>query len=73
MEPAKEDIEQMYAEAVKADREAKKNFVGCSRCFEHVPREEANTAKCSGCIADTEREWQRMGAQLEKNLAKISK
>ena len=48
-----------FEKAVIADREAKKNLVGCRRCFEHVPREEANTDSCSGCAASYDREYFR--------------
>jgi len=46
-----------FEKAVVADREAMKNLVGCSRCFEHVPREEANTDSCSGCAATYDRKY----------------
>ena len=58
-------------QAVAADRDAKKNLVGCDRCFEHVPRDEANTAACSGCEANYDRDWNMgsMGDQLVNTLA----
>ena len=61
-------------QAVAADREAKKNLVGCNRCFEHVPRDEANTAACSGCEATYDRDWNMgsMGDQLMKRFAALT-
>jgi len=57
-------------QAVTADREAKKNLVGCNRCFEHVPRDEANTAACSGCEATYDRDWS-MGSMGEKLMERF--
>ena len=58
-------------QAVAADREAKKNLIGCNRCFQHVPRDEANTAACSGCEATYDRDWNMgfLGEKLRERFA----
>ena len=60
-----------FEQAVAADCEAKKNLVGCNRCFEHVPRDEANTAACSGCEATYDRDW-NMGFLGEKLMERFA-
>ena len=59
-----------FEQAVAADYEAKMYRVACNRCFERVPRDEANTDACSGCEATYERDWKigLLGEQLLKSF-----
>ena len=59
-----------FEQAVAADYEANMYLVACNRCFERVPRDEANTDACSGCEATYDRDWKigLLGEQLLKSF-----